>query len=138
MISYKVNTPVRLSKNFYDSEFSCPCCGLFINNDRIVRSVQLLRSILEHPIRITSGTRCKNHNTIVNGTKHSKHMEGKAIDINFFFGISKQEYYEPQGNIYSSYDRLIYEIFSDRFQTPIIVPYFNHVTSLLTHIHIQI
>ena len=56
--------------------YKCPCCGL----DNVKPQLkQLLKPL--HDIRITSGTRCQNHNAAVGGSKTSSHLTGWAADI---------------------------------------------------------
>lgn len=52
--------------------------------------LQPLRNLVNKPIRILSGYRCKELNDAVGGSKNSQHMFGKAADI-CIEGISNQE-----------------------------------------------
>lgn len=73
-----------LRKNFNRSEFACSHCGLFIENDRLADTVQMIR---DHTggkaIRVISGTRCKVHNASkeVGGSSSSGHLTGESADI---------------------------------------------------------
>jgi uncharacterized protein YcbK (DUF882 family) len=74
---------MKISKNFYRSEFECEGgCG-FATVD--VELIQLLEKIRRHfkgkPITINSGCRCPSHNKNIMGHKSSKHMQGIAADI---------------------------------------------------------
>lgn len=72
---------MKLSKNFSDYEFECPCCGLYIPNISLVNKLQELRNIVMKPIIVNSGTRCPKHNMDVGGVQSSQHLKGKAADI---------------------------------------------------------
>lgn len=72
-------------KHFKRSEFKCKCgkCGGFpVEPDK--KLVELLEKIREHfnaPVTVTSGVRCKTHNTNVGGASGSQHLKGTAADI---------------------------------------------------------
>lgn len=69
-------------KYFKKEEFLCKD-GCELNNIDI-NLVKILDEIREHfnkPVIITSGCRCKKHNSVVGGTKNSKHLYGKASDF---------------------------------------------------------
>lgn len=72
----------ELSRYFKRSEFACKCwCG-FDSVD--VELLQVLEAVREHfnaPVTITSGNRCKRHNTNVGGSINSQHCNGIAADI---------------------------------------------------------
>ena len=47
-----------------------------------LHKLQMLRDAIERPIIITSGFRCKHHNTFIgSGAKNSYHTFGRACDI---------------------------------------------------------
>ena len=69
------------TKNFKRSEFACPCCGENGTKDELIEALQELRDYLGYPIIVTSGYRCKKHNTKVGGVSNSQHMTGIAADI---------------------------------------------------------
>jgi len=71
----------RLTKDFTEEEFECPCCGKVKISFPLVELLQQLRDVIKKPVIVTSGYRCKQYNRNVNGYVHSKHMEGKAADI---------------------------------------------------------
>ena len=71
----------KLTKNFTGKEFACPCCGKQHIAMELVYMLQDLRDIVDRPIYISSGYRCKKYNKIVGGYAKSKHMEGLAADI---------------------------------------------------------
>jgi uncharacterized protein YcbK (DUF882 family) len=72
-------------KYFKRDEFHCKCgkCGGFpVEPD--LKLVALLEKIREHfgvPVTITSGVRCKTHNTNCGGATSSQHLKGTAADI---------------------------------------------------------
>ena len=80
-----------LSKNFTAHEFRCRCgkCkfsgGAIKVEDVSLGLVVLLESLradlLNAPITINSGRRCKDHNIAVRGAPESRHLEGDAADI---------------------------------------------------------
>jgi len=47
----------------------------------IYHCLQPLRNVLNEPIIITSGYRCKKVNKICKGKANSQHLEGKAVDF---------------------------------------------------------
>lgn len=75
-------------KYFKRSEFKCKC-GKYCNGFPVEPSeklVKLLDQIREHfnaPVTITSGVRCKTHNSssAVGGATNSQHLKGTAADI---------------------------------------------------------
>lgn len=71
----------RLTKNFVDAEFRCPCCGVIKYDMELVDKLQILRELIGTEIIVTSGYRCKLQNIKVGGYKKSYHMEGLAADI---------------------------------------------------------
>jgi len=73
-------------KHFKRSEFKCKCgkyCdGFPVEPDE--KLLIILDKIREHfntPVTITSGVRCKTHNTNVGGATSSQHLKGTAADI---------------------------------------------------------
>ena len=74
--------PGWVSDHFRQHEFSCPCCGLYHENPRLVFALETLRGELgDHPITVYSGTRCSTWNTAIGGAKKSRHLGGEAADI---------------------------------------------------------
>ncbi len=58
-----------------------PSVQVLSNLTRLVRDVlDPLRAILNRPIRITSGYRCRDLNDLVGGSDRSQHVEGLAAD----------------------------------------------------------
>ena len=75
-------TTIRMIKYFKPKEFACKHCGDIIPMSlSLVEALDWLRGEFGIPFVVTSGYRCKTHNTAVNGAKNSFHMQGKAADI---------------------------------------------------------
>lgn len=69
-------------KHFKKSEFTCKCgCGLNNIQLEVVKIADEVREHFGNPAIVTSGTRCKKHNAEVGGVAHSRHLQGKAIDM---------------------------------------------------------
>ena len=72
---------MKLSKNFDTKEFACPCCdGVMVDNG-LVSKLQILRDLIDLPINISSGYRCRRENKKVGGYPDSPHIDGIAADI---------------------------------------------------------
>ncbi len=71
----------KLSANFNESEFACPCCGKIKVAGTLVLKLQELRDIIGEPIHITSGYRCPQYNKSVGGYSNSPHLTGEGVDI---------------------------------------------------------
>ena len=73
-------------KYFKRSEFACKC-GKYCNgfpvepNEKLVETLETIREHFGVPVTVSSGIRCKTHNTNVCGVSKSQHMEGTAADI---------------------------------------------------------
>jgi len=72
---------MRLSVNFNEEEFKCPCCGKVEMQRVFVGKLQKARDIADIPFVITSGYRCVKHNKEVGGSENSEHLFGLAADI---------------------------------------------------------
>ena len=72
---------MKLSKDFDDSEFFCPCCGESNISPALILKLQSLRDLVGKPIHITSGYRCHSYNKRIRGADNSPHLEGLASDI---------------------------------------------------------
>lgn len=70
-----------LTRNFSRDELKCPCCNACNMSPILLDRLQILRDILDRPMTINSGFRCKKHNTEINGTFGSQHLLGNAADI---------------------------------------------------------
>lgn len=72
----------QLSKNFTSQEFVCHCgCGGCDIDPKLIDNLQKLRDLIDKPITIVSGFRCKTHNSACGGARNSQHMLGTAADI---------------------------------------------------------
>lgn len=67
--------------NFKPAELACKCCGLLYHQPKALMSLQKLRTYWKAPIRVTSATRCADHNKRVGGAQHSFHLSGRAFDL---------------------------------------------------------
>lgn len=72
---------IKISENFYLSEFQSPDTGEVMLHPELVLKLQLLRHQLSAPIIISSGYRTPEHNLAVAGARGSRHMRGLASDI---------------------------------------------------------
>lgn len=74
-----------LTKNFNREEFACKgekCCGHSAPvHLGLAHGLQILRDLLDRPIIITSGFRCRFHNKKIGGSLHSYHCIAMAADI---------------------------------------------------------
>ena len=72
---------------FNRSEFACHCGGKYCNgfpvepHEKLIRVADRVRKNLGGPATVSSGVRCKNHNSAVGGVSGSRHMSGKAMDF---------------------------------------------------------
>ena len=73
-----------IAKNFALDEFACHCkCDKVVVQPDLPVALQELRDLLGSPVVITSGYRCKKHNTEIGGAKFSAHLGGFAADCTF-------------------------------------------------------
>jgi zinc D-Ala-D-Ala carboxypeptidase len=69
-------------KYFTEDEVRCKCgCGEVGMDENTMLGLDQLRAHLGFPLIITSGYRCKAHNSAVGGADSSKHVLGTALDI---------------------------------------------------------
>ena len=79
-----INVGIR---NFTELELQCRCCGLLNMSEEFLIRLQAFRYMLGKPLTVTSGCRCKKHNSSpsVGGEANSCHIgEGKkctAADV---------------------------------------------------------
>ena len=72
----------RVTRNFYEDEFSCKCgCGLNGIDTNLVELLQLTRDEYGSPMTVTSGLRCETWNKACGGKENSSHLFGKAVDV---------------------------------------------------------
>ena len=82
-------------KYFKRSEFACKC-GKYCNgfpvepDKKLIKTLETIRDHFGVPVTVSSGIRCKTHNTNVGGASQSQHMKGTAADIKVK-GISPSE-----------------------------------------------
>jgi zinc D-Ala-D-Ala carboxypeptidase len=75
----------QITEHFNLSEFACNgkhCCdGAAPISFDLVASLEDLRNLVNGPIKVNSGFRCRKHNAAVGGAKFSTHMLGLAADL---------------------------------------------------------
>ena len=78
-------------KYFKLSEFDCACCGRNNISRTLVDRLDYSRQIAGVPFRISSGYRCRSHNSSpkVRGKTRSAHLDGLAVDIKASSGAIK-------------------------------------------------
>lgn len=86
----KLLNDIKLTKNFYMSEFSCD--DQVMLDMKLVEELQKLRDFIGKPLTVTSGYRPLERNKTIGGSSKSKHMEGIAADI-YVEGMSVEELY---------------------------------------------
>lgn len=77
---------MKLSTNFALSEFAsadgkAPSEQVLKNLTELAKNLEVLRSHIKLPIRVTSGFRSKEHNAKIGGALNSFHVLGMAADI---------------------------------------------------------
>lgn len=72
---------IKIANNFELSEFQCPCCKCVMLHPLLLKYLVKLRSLIDQPIYINSGYRCKAYNKQVAGVPTSYHLFGMAADI---------------------------------------------------------
>jgi uncharacterized protein YcbK (DUF882 family) len=71
-------------KYFKMFEFSCHHCGGLPKggmNPVLLEKLDQLRGMVGHPIEVSSGYRCPEHNRRIGGVDDSQHVLGSAADI---------------------------------------------------------
>ena len=82
IINLPANQHARVSPHFTAKEFACSHCGKRKVDGKLLYKLELLRIELGgKKIRISSGYRCKIHNSKIHGAKRSQHLSGTAADI---------------------------------------------------------
>jgi uncharacterized protein YcbK (DUF882 family) len=70
---------------FEPFEMACRCgkCGStgFEMQPTTMHAIESIRGLYGHPLKITRGYSCPEHNKEVGGAEHSEHLEGYAVDI---------------------------------------------------------
>ena len=73
-----------ITANFNRSEFACKCgCGKDDIKDELAIKVQKVRDLINRPISINSGVRCRVHNALSKSKPTSSHIEGWAADLGY-------------------------------------------------------
>ena len=72
---------LKLTNNFTKAEMACQHCGLCLMGDGFMQKLQALRDAFGGPLTVTSGYRCRTHNTNVGGSPNSYHTKGRAADL---------------------------------------------------------
>jgi hypothetical protein len=85
--------------NFHPSErnIHCPCCGEFFFDPFSFDALQALRRMVDRPIKINSGHRCRLHNARVGGKPRSMHKY-VAFDVSLR-GHDLQKLYRASHNV---------------------------------------
>lgn len=81
----------KLTENFHQEEFDCPCCGFNIIQMEIVELLQKVRTAYGAPLIVTSGTRCTRHNKFACGSPTSDHLTGAAVDIVCYNALERRK-----------------------------------------------
>jgi len=76
----KIND-IKITENFSLYEFECPCCRRVMLSPDLLARLDHLRTVINRPIYINSGYRCKDENQRVGGVPSSYHLVGMAADI---------------------------------------------------------
>jgi len=72
---------IELTEYFSLYEFECPCCKRVMLSPDLLARLNHLRMVINRPIYINSGYRCKKENYRVGGAPGSYHLLGMAADI---------------------------------------------------------
>jgi len=79
---------------FKREEFACGCGCDFDNvSPVLLATLDRVRQIMDRPVVINSGCRCRRHNEAVGGSVHSSHLTGCAVDIECPSGNTDPENY---------------------------------------------
>ena len=72
---------IELTEYFSLREFECPCCKRVMLSPDLLARLNHLRMVINRPIYVNSGYRCKEENHKVGGANNSCHLIGMAVDI---------------------------------------------------------
>lgn len=91
------NGKIKLSQHFSHNEFECRCgCMEGLVSTELVEVLQTVRYGVRAPLTITSGIRCKKHNTAVGGAKSSWHVPRNGVsyaaDITYLRDEDRTDY----------------------------------------------
>ena len=88
-------------------EFACKCgrCGVSGRNMKldIVIALQVVRTLLNRPLVVTSGMRCPAHNKAVGGKDDSEHLTGEGADVEV---LNSRDRYELFKLLVVNFDRI--------------------------------
>lgn len=70
----------KISDHFSEEEMQCPCCEALIYDPELIKAAERLRGYLNKSMIVTSGYRCKDHDTKISGVS-GVHCTGKAMDF---------------------------------------------------------
>ena len=62
-------------------QMACHCCGQVRLDPTLVPLLLAVQDAIGRPLSVSSGFRCKAHNTAVGGAVGSQHCQGKAADL---------------------------------------------------------
>lgn len=81
--SFPKGLTLSLSEHFTLKEYECSCsaCTETLVSMAHVARLEKLRTLLGHPLKITSAYRCPAHNAAVGGVPNSQHTKGTATDL---------------------------------------------------------
>ena len=68
-------------ENFFESEFSCPCCGAADMDPYFLQTLQTIRTQLGESMNITSGFRCAASEKKKGRSGKGGHTLGQAADV---------------------------------------------------------
>jgi len=72
---------IKIAEYFSLYEFECPCCKRVMLSPDLLARLDHLRRVINRPVYINSGYRCKEENYQVGGAPGSYHLLGMAADI---------------------------------------------------------
>lgn len=91
---------MRLSENFYRSEFACKCgCGFDTVDVALLDTLERIRRYFGKPVTVNSGCRCEGYNKGIGESAKSQHILGRAADISVkgVFPVDVADYAESIG-----------------------------------------
>ena len=98
-----------LTKNLAREEFACKginCCSHSAPVTReLVEALQILRNMVNAPLRLSSGFRCITHNREEGSRDTSQHVIGKAADVITPSGYTPDEFYAMAESLFQGVGR---------------------------------
>lgn len=70
-----------MRKYFSEDEQSCPCCGVNGLKPSFIKRLNQLRHNVGFALLMSSGYRCRNHNSDIGGAEDSSHILGRGGDL---------------------------------------------------------